>query len=193
MPDAPNHPQQRPPALPTEVTVLPSSSVGLERAAQRALSGQSSDGLPPIARDARGHYLKGQTGNRRGRPRTGTALTEMIRECLTPEIMHELIMLAVDIASGRPVIIDTEWIKAAKLARERGEPDPPRRGEAMQPSIPEMQRSLEWLVSWGYQRPAQALEISSGPKTAFDPKLLSQADLDALEAIQRKARAEPED
>lgn len=147
---------------------------------------------PPL-RDARGRLLPGGgTINPKGRPRSGLALSEMIREVAgEPETMRELVALVLNVAFGRPVVLDGDYLARCADARRRGELPPPRPAqvEQIQPNIAEMQRAWDWLATWGFQKPTQSLEISAGAggAPALDYSKLSPAELDALEATLRKA------
>lgn len=134
----------------------------------------------------------GASPNPKGRPKTGLALAETIRgrlERSDARALTDLVELALDVAMGRPVIIDTDWIRAAAEARARGEPEPPRKGEAIQPTMAEMQRAWDWLAQWGYRKPPTDVEVtdSSGETKVFDYDRLSDAELAELERMQRKA------
>lgn len=143
------------------------------------------------ARDAKGRVLPGSSLNPKGRPRTGFALAEMIREVAgEPTTMRELVALVLDVAFGRPVALDGDYLNACAAARKAGLPLPPRptQVECIQPSIAEMQRAWEFLATWGFQKPATALEISSGAEPPLlDYKKLSLEELAQLETTLRKA------
>lgn len=148
---------------------------------------------PGARRDSRGRLLAGGPSlNPRGRPRSGLALAEMIREVAgEPTTMRELVRLVLEVAFGRAVELDGEWVRACAEARRRGEPPParPARVETIQPNIAEMQRAWDWLATWGFQKPTQVLEISGpdGEAPPLDYSRLSLAELAQLEATLRKA------
>lgn len=143
----------------------------------------------PPQRDARGRLLPGQTANRNGRPRTGTAFAEAVREHVDPV---ELIMLALDIARGLPAVRDLVWLRAAQEAKVAGRPPPPIEGvQVVWPSQPDRLAALTFLRDSGWQRPPQQTQLevnaTSGPPALLDYSRLSQAELDALEALHAKA------
>lgn len=148
---------------------------------------------PPPLRDARGRLLPGGGSiNPKGRPRSGLALGEMIREVAgEPTTMRELVALVLDVAFGRPVVLDGDYLRACRDARLRGESPParPNQVESIQPNIAEMQRAWDWLATWGFQKPTTTLEINGGDGSApaLDYSKLSPVELDALEATLRKA------
>lgn len=153
-----------------------------------------ADSVPvKILRDRHGRLLPGSVMNPRGRPRTGLALAEAIREVAgDPATLRELIRLALDVAFGRAVCIDAEWQRQCGEARRKGEPLPPRpdKGEVIQPNMSQIQAAWEFLGTWGFRRPPQEVEVAStgneGEPRA-DYGRLSEAELDALEALHRKA------
>lgn len=137
-----------------------------------------------------GSWKPGVSGNPKGRPKSGLALADMIRERLDPETMREFVAFVINIAFGRPVELVGEWFQACRAARQRGEPPPPRptQVETIQPDIGDMQRAWDFLATWGFQKPTQVLEINGGAEApALDYSKLSPAELDQLEASLRKA------
>jgi hypothetical protein len=129
--------------------------------------------------------------NPKGRPRTGHALAEMIREVAgEPAVMRDLLHLVLDVAFGRSVCIEPAYIQACADARRDGLPMPPRpdKAEALAPSITEMQRAWEFLASWGFKKPAQEIEMTPiAGQDRVDLGRLSEAELAQLEALQLKA------
>jgi hypothetical protein len=130
--------------------------------------------------------------NPKGRPRTGLALAETIREVVDGNVRRELVYLVLDVAFGRGVCIDTEYLEACAKARAAGEPMPPRppNAQVVQPSMGEMQRAQEFLATWGFQKPAATLELGplgGSDDRALDMGRLSDAELTALEELHAKA------
>jgi hypothetical protein len=143
---------------------------------------------PKPLRDSHGRLLPGGGPlNPKGRPRSGFAAAEIIREHGEDTgLLREVIQLAFNVALGRPVLLDMDYLAERAQARRDGLPDPPRRGEAVQPTITEMQRAWEFLLAWGYRKPPQEVEINGTP-SPVDYGRLSDAELDALEALHAKA------
>lgn len=137
------------------------------------------------------NWKPGVSGNPRGRPKTGYALAEMIRDVAgQPDVMREFVGLVFDIAFGRGVCIDADYQRACAEARRAGlaMPARPANGEMIQPSLGEMQRAQDWLAQWGFQKPVQELEINgAGAAPSYDYSKLSPTELDMLEATLRKA------
>jgi hypothetical protein len=134
----------------------------------------------------------GASPNPRGRPRSGLAMAETIREMMDVDTRRELIRLALDVSRGRSVCIDPEWLRACSEAHKRGEPTPPRpeSGETIQPTMGEIQRAWEFLMTWGFQKPAASVELEvsqQGEAGSFDPGRLSPAERDLFDAVLRKA------
>jgi hypothetical protein len=135
----------------------------------------------------------GPSLNPKGRPRTGFALAEMIRERLgQPGVMKQLTELAIDVALGRAVCIDADWLRECGEARDRGDVPPPRpkHGEATQPTIADQQRAWEWLCKYGGFTPPTQLELSGPGAKPIDLTRLSPGEMDALELTLRKAAGE---
>ena len=145
-----------------------------------------------VRRDARGRLLPGGAAlNPKGRARSGLALAEMIREVAgDPVIMRELVARVLDVAFGRPVPLDGDWVLACRDARRRGTPEPPRPTtiEHIQPNMTQIQAAWDWLATWGFQKPTQVLEINQPVEApALDYSKLSLDELAQLEATLRKA------
>lgn len=145
-----------------------------------------------IARDPKGRITHGSGPlNPKGRPRTGLALAETIREALADDVRRELVYLMVDISFGRGVCIETEYVEACAAARRAGAPMPPRPANAqvIQPTMGEILRAQEFLATWGFQKPAATLEV--GPVGAedrlVDMSRLSDAELAELASLHAKA------
>lgn len=138
-------------------------------------------------RDERGRLLPGQTANAKGRPRSGLALAEMIREHQDP---LEMIRVAQSWMRGEPMIKDVDYLRRRAEARARGEADPPIEGVEVQwPSDALRNAAINWLADHGWQKPVQVTELTvgQGPGSVMDMTRLSQEDLDLLEALQAKA------
>ena len=127
--------------------------------------------------------------NPKGRPRTGLALAEMIREVAAqPGVMRDLVLRMYDIAMGRSVCIDGEWQRQCAEARRAGEmppPEPPN-GERMQPTIADQQRAWDVLFKFGGFTPPTQVEISQG-QSPIDFSRLAPSELDAMERSLAKA------
>jgi len=123
--------------------------------------------------------------NPKGRPRAGTALTEMIREQVDPS---ELGRIAMDLARGLPVIQDLEWLRKKADAERAGLPAPEIRGvEVVWPTQSDRLRALEFLATWGYQKPAEKHEFTVDRAGAPDYSKLTDEELDLLERAHNKA------
>lgn len=140
----------------------------------------------PPRRGGNPHWVKGVSGNPKGRPKTGTAFAEAVRELVDP---RELIEIALDIARGRPRVQDLVYLRNAAEAKARGEPPPPIEGvEVKWPSVADSQAALTFLRTSGWQTPTQAIELSRGSDAPMlDYKKLSAAEMDALEESLAKA------
>jgi hypothetical protein len=107
--------------------------------------------------------------------------------------MAQLTQRMIDIALGRSVSIDADYLRACAQARILGEPPPPEpvNGERTQPSIAESQRAFEMLVKYGGVPTDLAITLTPGEVDArpgtFDPKKLTPAEASAFDAIIRKA------
>ena len=137
-------------------------------------------------------WHKGQpSANPKGRPRTGYALAEMVREVAgAPAVMRDMLHMMLDVAFGRPVCIEASYVNACAEARRAGQPMPPRppSGECIQPTLAEMQRAWEFLASWGFKKPAQEVEVTGASGDApINLARLSDAELAQLEKLQLKA------
>jgi hypothetical protein len=144
-------------------------------------------------RDAKGRLLPGAPSlNPRGRPVTGLALSETIRKIVGPAEMAELVRGALDIALGRPVRLDPEYLAERAQARAQGLPDPVPKGESIQPSLDDMHRAREWLSRWGFRLPPQEVEVSQGGPgdgAMVDYARLTEAELDELEQHHDRVKA----
>lgn len=128
--------------------------------------------------------------NPAGRPRTGLALSEAIRARLDPDTLNELITVALDVALGRPLSRDVEWVRENAARRRRNEPPlpPPANGMVEQPSIAEQMKAMEWLATWArFEKAPTQLEVSPGPQ--YDAAALSTEELRALAAARAKMLA----
>ncbi len=130
-------------------------------------------------------WRRGYCANPGGRPRAGTSLTKMIRERVP---LDELVELSMAMARGEPVIRQAEYMRELYKARAEGRPEPPRppAAEVVYPSIADQQRAIEFLAQWGYQRPAEKLEISTAPEV--DLASLSDEELEQYERLLSKAQ-----
>jgi hypothetical protein len=141
----------------------------------------------------RGSFKPGQVANPHGRPRTGLALAEIIRAQLEgPGVMAQLTQRMIDVALGRSVCIDADWLRECAAARARGEPPPPQptSGEMMQPSVAEMQRAWDMLCKYGgvpTEIAATVTQAGDAGSPTFDPSRLSPAERDLFDAVLRKA------
>jgi hypothetical protein len=146
-------------------------------------------------RDERGRLLPGcPANNPRGRPKTGLALAEAVREHVDPA---ELVRLALDLARGLPAVRDLEHLRKKKEAERAGLEPPPIEGvEVVWPSHADRMSALTFLADRGWSKPVAISEVSLGvsagaPAPTMDYSKLSQAELDALEAISAKAAGLP--
>lgn len=147
---------------------------------------QSMSTNPP-ARDAKGRLLKGTVLNPKGRPKTGTAFAEAVREHVDP---LELIRIALAIARGEPAVQDLQYLRQKAEAEARGEAAPVIEGVGVVwPSMSDRQHALNFLRDSGWQKPTQQVEITHGDDTPklLDYSKLSDEDLDKLEALHAKA------
>jgi hypothetical protein len=151
----------------------------------------------PARRDERGRLLPGGVNNPRGRPPTGMALAEMLREAGgAHERLMAMSLLAYDIALGLPIpVAPLEWhAERARRARE-GLPPPPMAladgtpVEVRVPTIQQMLAAMAWIGPTGFQRPAVSLDITSAGQPAADYQALTQDELDALEVVRLRVLA----
>lgn len=139
-----------------------------------------------VKRGPGGRLLPGHANlNPKGRPRTGTAFAEAVREHVDPQ---ELIRIAIAIARGEPAVRDLQWLRARAEAEAQGEEPPTIQGvEVVWPTQSERIAALTFLRDSGYQKPAQQLEIGPPTSQALDYSKLSDEELDQLEALHNKA------
>ena len=130
------------------------------------------------------NWVKGVSGNPAGRRREGTALTTMIR---TRVPLPELVQLAQAMAWGEPVVRDALYTRELYRCRAAGLPDPPRptAAEVVYPTVSEQQAAMRFLAEWGYQRPAERLEIAPAPEA--DLSALTDEELELYERLLAKA------
>jgi hypothetical protein len=132
------------------------------------------------------NWVKGVSGNPAGRPPGGgTGYTAMLRKRVP---FAEIVELKLAIARGEPMVRDQAFVLALYKARAACEPDPPRppHAEVVYPTVTEQLRAAELLVSWGFQRPAEKLEISTAPEV--DLSSLSDDELEQYERLLAKAQ-----
>ncbi len=141
-----------------------------------------------------GRWYKGMPSpNAKGRPRTGYALAEVIREQLEGndrELLRRMIRIAIQVALGQPVCVDLEYQRACAAAEAAGLPPPDAPHEVLAPSLNDIASAREFLSRWGFRAPAQEVEV--GPGSAAGPVSfanLDQDDLDRLEAAQAELAA----
>lgn len=129
-------------------------------------------------------WQPGRSANPGGRARTGTSLTSLIRSHVPP---LEIVRLWQSLARGEPVVQDVEYMRRLHEARAAGEPDPPRpvAAEVIYPTIDQRLAASAKLAEWGYQKPAERLEIAPAPTE--DLSLLSDEELEMLERLHAKA------
>jgi len=130
------------------------------------------------------NWKPGVSGFPAGRPRTGTSLTSMIRSKVP---LDEIVYLWQAMAWGEPVVRDAEYMRRLCEARAAGEPDPPRpaAAEVVYPTIDQQQSAMKFLAEWGYQRPAERLEIAPAPEA--DLSALTDEELEVYERLLAKA------
>lgn len=124
--------------------------------------------------------------NPKGRPKTGTAFAEAVREHVDP---LELIRLALEIARGEPSVRDVQHLRNAAVAKAKGEPPPAIEGvEVAWPTNAERLSAIAFLHGSAWQKPAQGVVVSTGDeKPAYDYSKLTPAELDQLESALSKA------
>lgn len=137
-----------------------------------------------MAKRGNPHWKAGVSGNPSGKAKSGLSLTMMIRQGVP---LPELVGLAYALALGEPVVRDSEYTRRLYRARAAGEPDPPRpsAAEVVYPTVSEQQRAIEFLAQWGYQRPAERLEIMPAPEA--DLSQLTDDELELYERLLAKA------
>lgn len=146
-------------------------------------------------RDERGRLLPGSVNNPKGRPRTGLAWGEAIREFMERDdrrFMRELLALLAHYATRQPLSCDVEYLRACALARSKNEPEPPpsSRGEVVLPTVGESMRAIELFLAWAYEKPAERHDVvarSESPQV--DYSAMTAEELEALEAIHRSVLA----
>lgn len=174
-PSTASSPADQPIMLARDVHLLPPSAVGFDRIGR------------PI--DARGKAVKGGVKvvtNHKGRPRSGTAFAEAVRELVEP---REVIGLALIIARGQPVVRDLNYLRDANKAKREGREPPPIEGVEVQwPTTSERLAAMTFLRDAGYSKPAQQLEIAPAPAPPMlDYSKLTDEELDELERLHNKA------
>lgn len=120
-----------------------------------------------------------------GRP--GAAFTRLVRHAVDG---GELAAIMYAFARGEPIVRHTDYQRKLHEARLQGLPDPERPGDAelVYPSVAEQQAAVRYLTEWGWQKPAERLEV--GPaESELDLSALSDEELAAFEALARKASA----
>jgi hypothetical protein len=122
--------------------------------------------------------------NPRGRPKSGFAFSEAVRKKLDDRAMDELLETALSIALGEPVVRDVEWLRAKAKARAEGKPAPPtpKSSELIFPTVVEILKAWDLLVSWGFRKPPVAVEASIQEAPAIDLSKLPDDVLASLEA-----------
>lgn len=148
---------------------------------------------PITKRDSNGRLLPGYANlNPKGRPRTGLALTEMIRELVPPELLVEQAYL---LAMGHPVIRDLQYLRDCAKAERDGTtpPEPPRNiDDPIWPTQADRLAAIKFLAEWGYQKPVQQVEVMAPSTPRLDLSKLTQSELDEYERVQRKMAGLPE-
>lgn len=147
---------------------------------------ERENNTPPAARGPHRWQRGMPSPNPKGRPKTGTAFAEAVREHVDPV---ELIRIALAIARGEPRVRDLVYLRQVAEARARGEPPPTIEGvEVVWPSIADSQAALAFLRTSGWQTPTQSIEIGpSSGEQPLDLKRLSPEELDAYERALAKA------
>lgn len=134
------------------------------------------------ARAARPDYLAART-DPPGRP--AQRLTNLIRAGSDPD---ELLAIMTAMARGEPGVRHVDYQRRLHEARRAGGDPPPRPPDAelVYPTVAEQQAAIRYLSEWGYQKPAERLEV--GPAAPeLDLSQLSDEELAALEALTAKA------
>lgn len=160
---------------PGEIIVLPPGAVRFDKIGR------------PL--DANSRVMKGAKGtNLKGRPRSGLAFAEAVREKCDP---HALIDIVLRIARGEPAVKDLTYLREMTKARRAGRPDPVVEGvEVAWPSISDRLSAITFLRDAGYSKPAQQVEIAPAPAPPMiDYSKLTDDELDQLEALHAKAAA----
>lgn len=95
--------------------------------------------------------------------------------------------MMLDLARGRPVVRDLQYMRACDLARSRGEPEPakPDSFEYVLPTIAEKQKAIVFLAEYAFSKPTVSVDVTSGQApldmTRLTPE--QQADFDNFLAI----------
>lgn len=158
----------------------------------------NTQAMPPPRpmRDARGRLLPGCAPiNPHGRPRTGLAWAEAIREAMEArdgQLKKQLVQMLVQYAARQPLSCDVEYLRRCAAARKAGEPEPepPDQGAVVLPTVAESMKALELLLSYWAEKPVARVDATSGdlPLQAGEGRpVLGEADLRALTEIGRRA------
>jgi hypothetical protein len=128
----------------------------------------------PSGRGEGGRWLRGVSGNPRGRPRTGLSFIEAVRKTVDPARVIARVQGILDDPRSKPrdVLQAAEFLRAAGYVRpadrlevSRGEPDPDVAAESQRIlrglDVDEM-RQLRDLLERGDRRAERALELPAG-------------------------------
>lgn len=130
------------------------------------------------------NWVRGVSANPGGRARSGTSLTQMIRSHVPPD---EIISMWRSLMRGEPVVQDVQYIRRLHEARAAGQPDPerPASAELIYPTIDQRIAASTHLANWGYQKPAERLELVPQPEA--DLTQLTDDELELYERLLAKA------
>ena len=127
----------------------------------------NSDRNTVVKRDSKGRIFPGSgANNRRGRPRHGYALAEIIRRQIE---LDELVSIALSIARGLPVQVLDEGTGAMVGLSS--------------PTPKDQIAALNWLAKYGGFEPPKELNIGIPDKPAIDFSGLSDQQLESLQSI----------
>lgn len=125
-----------------------------------------------VARKADGKWVG--SGNPKGRPRTGHALAEAIRNVVDP---HEMAKIAWDLAQGKaPVLSETgagQW------------------SAVVEPQV--RLAALNWLATHGYIKPATQIETTRIEAKAIDFSRLPAEEIALLDRLIARAAGDEDD